>query len=128
MNDITLQDFIASKQNNAWTTYHCNTGSLAVYARKNIFNRNIIEIANIASIEGFGSCFSLYKHFLNNIPAIAENIHNPELDKWLDKLKWYGYDSYGVPTRINPYMMKLYPNYMNYKNVTELLIFERITI
>lgn len=114
----TLQDWWENgKENRAWCLFKTHTGLLQVYARRSIFDRSVIEIANIGSIEGFG-IRTLYRDWLKDIPAISEQIINPDLDKLLERLGWtHTYrDLADIPTRINPAFMARFPRYAEAQN------------
>lgn len=98
---------------NAHTVYAVPTGRMRVYARRNSADPAVIEIANVSTISGYGAARSLYRTFLADIPAIAENILNPELDKMLDRWGWdFAYrDLLGTPTRVNKAFQRMFPQY-----------------
>lgn len=98
---------------NSYTTFACRSGKLSVYVRRNIADPSVMEIANVLTLEGFGGTRALYRDFCRDIPAIAENVLNPDLDAVLEKLGWsHAYrDQLDTPTRINPAFMERYPAY-----------------
>lgn len=111
---ISLQDWWKSgKGRNQWTVYSVPTGSVSVYARRNIVDPRVIEIVSISTIDGFGAARSLYRTFLADIPAIAENVLNSDLDRMLEKLGWdFAYrDLADIPTRINKKFQETFPDY-----------------
>jgi hypothetical protein len=112
---------------NSYTTYTTPTGSLSVYVRRNVADPSVMEIANVSTIEGWGGLRSLYRDFCRDIPAIAENILNPELDRLLARLGWtHEYrDLGGTPTRINPAFMVRFPHYAEVQSAFHAILRSR---
>lgn len=98
---------------NSYTEFTTRTGQLSVYVRRNAINASVMEIANVSTISGFGASRVLYGSFTRDIPCLAENILNPQLDVALEKWGWdFAYrDLGGIPTRINHAFKKRFANY-----------------
>lgn len=105
--------WFSGRGRNSWTVFECKTGAMSVYARRNAADQSVIEIASVSSIAGFGASRALYRTFCADIPAIAENILNPELDSFLARWGWDHayYDLGGTPTRVNKAFQKRFPTY-----------------
>lgn len=109
---ISLEKWWKSGQGrNSYTVFTCKNGSLSVYVRRNVLDKSVMEIASVSTISGFNGVRTLYRDFCKDIPAIAENVLNPELDSLLGKLGWYAYDCYGVSTRVNPEFQRRFTAY-----------------
>lgn len=102
-----------TRERNAHTVFVTKTGKARVYVRRNVVDPRVIEIASISTMRGFGVARALYRTFLADIPAIAENILNPALDRMLERWGWTHayYDLANIPTRVNPAFMKCFPHY-----------------
>ena len=102
---MTLDEFLKDEHvRNQWVEYTTKSGALSVYVHKHITDKRVITIANVMTLYGYGSIRRLYTNTFANIPAIAESIINPDLDKMLEKWGWTTayYDLAGIPTRTNP--------------------------
>jgi hypothetical protein len=117
------------KGQNAWTTFQTKTGKLSVYVRRNAANHAVIEIASISTISGWGGIRSLYRDYLADKPAIAENLLNPELDAMLIRWGWtHAYrDLADIPTRVNKKFEECFPNYANEHSAFGAVMRERIS-
>ncbi len=123
-----LQDWWENgKTTSAVTHYRTKTGSVEVYARRNVADRSVMEVARITHHKGFGAAWSLYRHYLTDIPAIAELIQNPQLDAVIEKMGWdHAYrDLIGTPTRVNKAFQLRFPDYKIARNVIEAIILKR---
>lgn len=123
-----LQEWWESGQgSNAWTTFWTRTGEAEVYVRRNIADRSVMEIANISTRRGHGNARALYRTYTRDIPAIAELVHNPELDALLVRWGWsHAYrDQLDIPTRINPAFMRRFPAYREANSVIQAIVRSR---
>lgn len=113
--------------NNAWTIFEVPTGAVEVYVRRNIADRSVLEIANISSAHGFGGARMLYRSFVRDIPAVAELVHNPELDAMLVRWGWdHAYrDQMEVPTRVNKAFQERFPAYAESQSVIQAIVKSR---
>ena len=68
---------------NANTILETKSGSMKVYVRRNAADTSVMEIAAVSTLHGFGASRVLYGSLTRDIPAIAENILNPQLDTYL---------------------------------------------
>jgi hypothetical protein len=112
---------------NTYTVFTSRSGVMSVYVRRNVLDRSVMEIANISSLEGFGGARALYREFCRDIPTIAENILNPELDALLGRLGWtHAYrDLAEIPTRINPAFMARFTRYAEANRPVHAIALER---
>ncbi len=115
------------RERNAHTRFTTRTGAARVYVRRNIADGRVIEIASISTIKGFGVARALYRTFLAEIPAIAENILNPDLDRMLERWGWtHAYrDLADTPTRVNPAFMRCFPDYANAHSAFHAILLSR---
>lgn len=107
--------------------FKSHTGHLSVYARRSIFDPEVIEIANLETLGGLTGIRALYRDYLHDIPAIAEQIINPGLNQLLEKWGWtYVYrDLALIPTRINPAFMKRFPRFAEAKDARAAMYLDR---
>ncbi len=109
-----LEDWWAEgKGTNSWTMFPTKNGLLHVYVRRSIGDREVLMIVNISRVKGFGSIRPLYRTFCEDIPAIAENVINRELDTMLERWGWdWAYrDLADIPTRVNKAFQNKFPGY-----------------
>lgn len=118
-----LQWWQTGQGRNAYTVLTTKTGEIEVYLRRNAFDASVMEIARVTTIRGFGGVRVLYGSLTDNIPAIAENVINPELDAFLVKMGWtFAYrDLLDTPTRINPAFMRKFSSYKDARSVSEAI-------
>lgn len=112
---------------NAWTRVRTSTGELEVYVRRLAIDPSVMMIANISTISGHGGVRALYRTITRDIPAIAELVLNPELDKLLVRLGWDHayYDDAGTPTRVNKEFQKRFPAYGEARSPAQAVVLSR---
>ena len=109
-----LRDWWASGVgSNSYTRFETSTGALSVYVRRHIADRDVMMIANVSTVSGFGASRTLYREFCHDIPTIAENILNDDLDGLLERWGWTGLyrDDAQIPSRVNQAFMDRYPEW-----------------
>lgn len=99
--------------NNANTVHTTKNGMLFVYVRRHIADREVLMVANVHTLSGFGASRHLYRELLKDKPAIAENILEPKLEALLGRWGWPHtyYDLGGTPTMINQAFADRFPHY-----------------
>lgn len=107
----------------SYVSYTTAAGSIEVYARRNIVDRRVLEIANVSTTYGWGAAWSLYTHFTRHIPAVAEQVLHPQLDAMLQRWGWTTVyrDIIGTPTRVNPAFVRLCPRAADYDSPGQAL-------
>lgn len=125
---MKLEDWIASGTRiRAWTEFRTKHGLLEVYVRRSIFCPEVVEIANVRSLDGFGGIRPLYRKLFADIPAIAEQVLNPDLDKLLVVWGWdHAYrDLADIPTRVNKAFQQRFPSYREAHTAGQAMMKER---
>ena len=112
---------------NSWTIFQTKSGTLSVYVRRNVLDNSVMEIASVSTLDGFGGARALYREFTADIPAIAENILNPDLDQLLHRWGWTQvyYDMGGTPSRVNPEFMRRFPQYAEARSALHAIMLSR---
>ena len=112
---------------NSYVTLTTKTGKLSVYLRRHIADKSVMMIASVSTISGYGGIRKLYRSATRDIPAIAENILNPDLDAILERWGWtHCYrDLAGIPSRVNPAFCERFPNYANARTAFEAIMLTR---
>ncbi len=114
----------SGKGYNAYTRFTTPTGKADVYLRRHIADPKVMMIANISLVSGYGVSRPLYRTYTRDIPAIAENILNSQLDALLERWGWdFAYrDQLGTPTRINKAFQKAYPNFAEAQSPSQAIV------
>lgn len=122
-----LEWWVAGHGVNAITVLRTKTGEMEVYVRRHIADQSVMMIASVSTRKGFGGARLLYGSLTRDIPAIAEQIINPDLDAYLAKngWDWAYYDLGGIPTRINQAFQRRFPLFREAKSSFHAIMMSR---
>lgn len=112
---LTLTEWWATPDHycrNPWLLHESNTGAVEVYVHRFPLDKRVLTVASVNTVHGWGAARHLYRTFCRDIPTIAEQILNPELDVWLARTGWSQvyYDLAEIPTRVNQAFMQTFPD------------------